>query len=85
MGFDERGRCPMLTDAGCSIYAHRPRTCRTFDCRVFTAAGLSPESPAIAEALMDRESLTAAEVTSILGSTSASASGSVPKRARASR
>lgn len=42
LGFDERGRCPMLTDAGCSIYDHRPRTCRSYDCRVFTAAGLSP-------------------------------------------
>ena len=38
LGYDERGWCPMLTDAGCSIYAHRPRTCRTYDCRVFAAA-----------------------------------------------
>jgi Fe-S-cluster containining protein len=52
MGYDERGRCPMLTDAGCSIYAHRPRTCRTYDCRVFPAAGVFPTEPekaAIAE------------------------------------
>ena len=42
LGFDERGHCPMLTDTGCSIYEHRPRTCRTYDCRVFTAAGLDP-------------------------------------------
>ena len=42
LGFDERGHCPMLTDGGCSIYEHRPRTCRSYDCRVFTAAGLSP-------------------------------------------
>lgn len=42
LGFDERGHCPMLTDGGCSIYDHRPRTCRSYDCRVFTAAGLSP-------------------------------------------
>ena len=41
LGYDERGRCPMLTDGGCSIYEHRPRTCRTYDCRVFTATGLS--------------------------------------------
>jgi len=40
---DEHGRCPMLTDAGCSIYEHRPRTCRAFDCRVFAATGLRPE------------------------------------------
>ena len=38
MGYDERGRCPMLGDRGCTIYEHRPRTCRTFDCRVFAAA-----------------------------------------------
>ena len=43
LGYDERGRCPMLTDGGCSIYAHRPRTCRAYDCRVFTATGLVPD------------------------------------------
>jgi len=42
MGYDERGHCPMLRDGGCSIYEHRPRTCRTYDCRVFPAAGLDP-------------------------------------------
>ncbi|MFI5042361.1 MAG: YkgJ family cysteine cluster protein, partial [Acidimicrobiales bacterium] len=31
LGYDERGRCPMLVDARCSIYEHRPRTCRTYD------------------------------------------------------
>lgn len=41
LGYDEQGRCPMLVDEGCSIYAHRPRTCRTYDCRVFPAAGVS--------------------------------------------
>jgi hypothetical protein len=30
----------MLVDGRCSIYEHRPRTCRTYDCRVFTATGL---------------------------------------------
>jgi Fe-S-cluster containining protein len=52
MGYDERGRCPMLRDDGCSIYEHRPRTCRTYDCRVFTAAELDPADdgkPLIAE------------------------------------
>ena len=29
MGYDEHGRCPMLRPEGCSIYEHRPRTCRT--------------------------------------------------------
>lgn len=49
LGYDERGRCPMLSDAGCSIYEHRPRTCRTYDCRVFAAAGVDPDDkPAVA-------------------------------------
>ena len=30
----------MLVDEQCSIYEHRPKTCRTYDCRVFPAAGL---------------------------------------------
>ena len=42
LGYDEHGRCPMLADHGCSIYEHRPRTCRTYDCRVFAAAGVDP-------------------------------------------
>jgi hypothetical protein len=47
--YDEHGRCPMLSDGGCSIYEHRPRTCRAYDCRVLTAAGVDPgpEKPAI--------------------------------------
>jgi Fe-S-cluster containining protein len=51
LGYDEHGRCPMLGDHGCTIYAHRPRTCRTYDCRVFTATGTEPDpsQPAIAE------------------------------------
>ena len=40
LGYDEHGRCPMLIDDRCSIYAHRPRTCRTYDCRVFPASGI---------------------------------------------
>src|SRR5207253_1500026 len=40
LGYDERGHCPMLIDGGCSIYEHRPRTCRTYDCRVFAATGV---------------------------------------------
>ena len=42
LGYDENGRCPMLAEHGCSIYEHRPRTCRTYDCRVFAAAGVDP-------------------------------------------
>jgi len=51
LGYDEHGRCPMLVDDRCSIYEHRPRTCRTYDCRVFTAAGVEPDDdkPRIAE------------------------------------
>ena len=40
LGYDERGHCPMLIDNKCSIYENRPRTCRTYDCRIFPAAGI---------------------------------------------
>ena len=43
LGYDERGHCPMLVDGACSIYEHRPRTCREYDCRVLPAAGLDPD------------------------------------------
>lgn len=43
LGFDERGHCPMLADGACSIYPQRPRVCRHYDCRVFTASGIPPE------------------------------------------
>ena len=44
LGYDEHGRCPMLADDGrCSIYEQRPLTCRTYDCRVFTAAGIEAD------------------------------------------
>ena len=43
LGYDERGHCPMLVDNRCSIYEHRPRACRTYDCRVFPAAGIDPD------------------------------------------
>ena len=46
--YDEHGRCPMLVDDRCSIYPHRPRTCRRYDCRVFAATGVTPDQPAIA-------------------------------------
>jgi hypothetical protein len=45
MGYDEHGRCPLLGASGCTIYEHRPRTCRTYDCRVFPAAGVFPDEP----------------------------------------
>ena len=33
----------MLVDDACSIYEHRPRTCRAYDCRVFPASGVAPD------------------------------------------
>ncbi len=45
LGYDERGHCPMLVDGRCSIYEHRPRACRMYDCRVFAAAGVDAGSP----------------------------------------
>ncbi len=41
LGYNQHGHCPMLIDNRCSIYEHRPRTCRTYDCRVFPATGLA--------------------------------------------
>jgi Fe-S-cluster containining protein len=41
LGYDERGHCPMLIDDRCSIYAHRPTACRTYDCRIFGATGIT--------------------------------------------
>lgn len=46
LGYDRRGHCPMLVDGACTIYADRPQTCRTYDCRVFPAAGIQPDEPA---------------------------------------
>jgi len=44
LGYDGQGRCPMLEDDGrCSIYEDRPLTCRTYDCRVFAAAGIAAD------------------------------------------
>ena len=49
LGYDQRGRCPMLGDGGrCTIYEHRPLTCRTYDCRVFAAAGVAADREEIA-------------------------------------
>jgi uncharacterized protein len=46
MGYDEHGHCPMLVDDRCSVSEHRPRPCRTYDCRVFPATGLVPDGDA---------------------------------------
>ena len=55
LGYDERGHCPMLADGGCSIYEHRPRTCRTYDCRIFTATGLAVDDGDPAKAGIARQ------------------------------
>lgn len=54
MGYDEQGRCPMLVDDACSIYDHRPRTCRTYDCRVLAAAGVDLADEPDKRAIDDR-------------------------------
>jgi uncharacterized protein len=46
---DDAGRCSQLTAQGCSVYAHRPRACRMYDCRIFAAACVRADSPLIAE------------------------------------
>ena len=48
MGYNDQGNCPMLAGDECSIYEHRPQTCRDYDCRVFAATGV-PVDPAQAE------------------------------------
>jgi Fe-S-cluster containining protein len=42
LGYDKNGHCPMFKENKCSIYEHRPQTCRKYDCRVFAASGLFP-------------------------------------------
>ena len=41
MGYNDNGHCPVLIDNQCSIYEDRPQTCRDYDCRIFTATGIS--------------------------------------------
>ncbi len=69
LGFDAAGRCPMLVDDRCTIYADRPRACRTYDCRIYAATGTEADRPDIDvqarrwrfafPAARDREELTA--------------------------
>jgi uncharacterized protein len=49
LGYDNEGRCPMHGADGCSIYEHRPLTCRNYDCRVFAAAGIAADRPRITQ------------------------------------
>jgi Fe-S-cluster containining protein len=46
MSYRENGHCPMLSEGKCTIYEHRPQTCRDYDCRVFAAAGIDAGGPA---------------------------------------
>ena len=55
LGYDERGHCPMLVDNRCSIYEHRPRTCRTYDCRIFPATGIPVEDDDAGKVLIARQ------------------------------
>ena len=54
LGFAEDGACPMFKGA-CSIYEHRPRTCRHYDCRMFAAAGIDAgdDKPVINQRVRD--------------------------------
>jgi Fe-S-cluster containining protein len=45
MGYLDDGKCPMLNAGKCSIYHHRPQTCRDYDCRIFAAAGMDAGGP----------------------------------------
>jgi Fe-S-cluster containining protein len=49
LGYDINGHCPMFSKGKCSIYEHRPETCRQYDCRVLSATEVSTsnESEAI--------------------------------------
>jgi Fe-S-cluster containining protein len=44
LGHGKDGTCPKLVENRCTVYEHRPQTCRNYDCRVFAAAGIQ-ESP----------------------------------------
>lgn len=39
------GACNHLGEHGCSVYAHRPRACRAYDCRIFALIGARDSFP----------------------------------------
>jgi uncharacterized protein len=41
LGYYRNGHCPMFVNNTCSIYEDRPLTCRSYDCRIFAAAGIA--------------------------------------------
>jgi Fe-S-cluster containining protein len=49
LGHGKDGTCPKLIENRCTVYEHRPQTCRNYDCRVFAAAGIleSADKPRI--------------------------------------
>jgi Fe-S-cluster containining protein len=55
LGYDQHGRCPMFVDQRCSVYEHRPRACRAYDCRVFPATGLAPDADDETKAAVGRQ------------------------------
>ena len=58
MGYSDEGHCPMLVDGKCSICEYRPQTCRSYDYRVFAAAGIAVDQQSqaeIAHRVSDRE------------------------------
>ena len=44
LGYNSKGHCPLFDGKKCTIYNFRPLTCRMFDCRVFAAAEVFPET-----------------------------------------
>ncbi|MEO5923984.1 MAG: YkgJ family cysteine cluster protein [Bryobacteraceae bacterium] len=49
MGYNEQGHCPMFVEGKCSIYEDRPQTCRSYDCRIYAATGVTADHEEIAE------------------------------------
>jgi Fe-S-cluster containining protein len=48
LGFTETGACPVLIGGRCTIYEDRPLVCRTYDCRMYAATGVTPDRGEIA-------------------------------------
>jgi len=40
IGFNKKGHCHLLIENHCSIYDFRPDSCRTFECRIYSATGI---------------------------------------------
>ena len=48
LGYTESGACPVLIGGRCTIYEDRPLVCRTYDCRMYAATGVTPDRAEIA-------------------------------------